>query len=224
MSTNSKDDIEAKTSLDSFEDERDLEILNNVQKRKRKKREMNPLFKDVEKTGKWGQVGKKEKIIVAVLVVIISIAGLAALVGILRSETDVSISQKKLNYVIQAFEENAHDGAMWDKKSMPRNVDFYSTIDSSAPARQRAMQWLLTIDEYEYKDASTATFRYAAASLYYALGGENWVNSSNWLSSNHQCDWYRLQCEVGSNSIVREVNLERNNCEYKQWYLLESEG
>lgn len=123
-------------------------------------------------------------------------------------------AETKLAAVLAAFESKSHTGALWDEVNMPDDISFYSTIDdASATASQRAMKWLLS-DEYQYSDEGTASFRFAVAALYYSLGGENWTDTTNWLSSNSACDWFGLKCEVGSTTLVREVSLDGNNCKY----------
>ena len=242
MTLDNKDDIEAKSPPpEGGEEEKQPETAaadddgnddgGEKKEEAKKKREKNPRFKDVEETGKWGEVGKKEIYCVVAIALLVVIAVVVVLVILLGGEdTNNSNSpiaqptlaptlppltaETKLAAVLAAFESKSHTGTLWDETNMPNDISYYSTIDdSSATANQRAMKWLLS-DEYQYSDEGTASFRFAVATLYYSLGGENWKDSTNWLSSNSTCDWYGLKCEIGSTTLVREVTLDGNNCKY----------
>lgn len=101
-------------------------------------------------------------------------------------------------------------------------VEFLSAIssdngealkDSTSP-QYAAMQWLLTSANIGvYKD-STLIQRYALASLYYATGGEQWLDSSSWLTDVSECEWYSSSdmgsiCDVDENLL--ELNLRGNS-------------
>lgn len=64
--------------------------------------------------------------------------------------------------------------------------------DSTDPI-VRAAVWLTSQDTTNAPEF--ALFRFALASLYYALGGDNWTDKSGWLSpSRHYCDWHGVEC------------------------------
>jgi len=191
----------------------------------KKKREKNPRFQDLEETGKWGDIGKKEKYIVTGIACLV-IIGVAVVLGITlgggsddtesppttlapTNEAVVMVTpQEKLDIVIEALEYSNYT----DASSLSNDASFYSSIDeSSASLQQRTMKWLLA-DEYEIpiEEPDKVSQRFALAYLYYSLGGEDWKNNEDWLSSKSTCDWARIECEIGSDA-VREVVLNENN-------------
>jgi hypothetical protein len=101
-------------------------------------------------------------------------------------------------------------------------VQFLSKISSdngealknSSSPQYAAMQWLLSSANIGiYKDA-TLIQRYALATLYYATGGEQWLDSSEWLTDASECDWYSSSdlgsiCDIDENLL--ELNLRGNS-------------
>lgn len=96
-------------------------------------------------------------------------------------------------------------------------VEFLSDISSDNGAalqdptspQYAAMQWLLSSDNIGvYKD-STLIQRYALATLYYATGGEQWTDSTSWLTDVPECAWY-TSSEMGSICDLEENLLELN--------------
>lgn len=47
----------------------------------------------------------------------------------------------------------------------------------------------------------------ALVDLYYATGGQNWLNQANWLQNNTPCNWYGISCSAGQ---VTSVVLDNN--------------
>jgi len=68
-------------------------------------------------------------------------------------------------------------------------VDAFDDINSP---QYKALQWI--------EDDSTSGIyslgfdrnvqRFALVTLYYSLDGDNWVDSKNWLTLKHECDWF----------------------------------
>lgn len=91
-------------------------------------------------------------------------------------------------------------------------VEFLSRISSDDGAalsdptspQYAAMQWLRSsANSGIYKD-STFIQRYSLATLYFATGGEQWSDSTAWLTNTSECEWYT------SSDLSRICDLEDN--------------
>jgi hypothetical protein len=137
------------------------------------------------------------------------------------SPSDYSISQV-LNSVLDEIEFSDVTNPLFD--AMLQSVDEYETFynfneadlfsfgEPIPAAQNRAMAWLLLDDantDLEFRDA---TVRFALASIYYQLSGTNWTNNDNWLSAEHHCEWYGIDCWGGAAGVaLSEVDLSANN-------------
>lgn len=54
--------------------------------------------------------------------------------------------------------------------------------------------------------------RYASVVLFSATVGENWTDSSGWLSAESECDWFGIECQDGSVSQVVLGTLLQSEC------------
>jgi len=70
---------------------------------------------------------------------------------------------------------------------------------------------LITIIYPSCPSLTPLTQREALIDLYERTGGTNWYNQENWLSSENECEWERVQCEDGVNVSV--LSLWQNNLE-----------
>jgi Leucine-rich repeat (LRR) protein len=208
------------------------EMANKPAENKTKKEQkLNPKFKDVQDTGKWGEIGKTEICMgvgLLFFVIIGAVVALALTSGEDEAPAEVeprpapmptasptmgpATPEVKLEIVIQALENSENVGTLADASSLPRDVAFYDGLatQDSAPAHQRAMSWLLSTEYDQYDDLEEYSLRFALASIYYQLGGETWERSTSWLSSTDICDWEGIACEIGSDEF-RELFLDRNN-------------
>lgn len=75
----------------------------------------------------------------------------------------------------------------------------------------KAMEWILykdpmkIVEKYSAQNASSSTHygsfrlhviqRFVLASLFYATGGEEWMNNSFWLSETNECNWTGIRCD-----------------------------
>ena len=60
-----------------------------------------------------------------------------------------------------------------------------------------AYDWITNVDTATdpCTDAASTVTRFALATLYYSSNGENWTDSTNWISSTaSQCTWYGITC------------------------------
>ena len=206
----------------------------------RTRREMNPKFKDVQETGKWGSISKVEIYIVLVLVILILGGVIAAVVVVVgnknknkKGTTNVVPAPPRPTHVPTAAPSAIPKLAQLDMvrttigannvtavllSNLSDTLVAYQNLqtDTTASPEDRAMSWLLFADQ---RDVSTEVVtRWAMAAIYYSLGGDSWLNKTNWLSdTDHVCDWYGSTCDrfktlqeldLGGNNLVGSIPLE----------------
>lgn len=193
--------------------------------------EKNQKFQDVETTGRWGSISKKEMIIVAaVLLAIIGgvVAAIMLLVVVSPDDTPAAPTppptaapsiraevapELQLPVILNAIKSNNHTNTALSPL-LPEDLSFYSpdkVADESQPPSVRAMSWILNVDPRDSApDDPWLVFRYAVVSIYFSFNGEGWIDQSNWLSDENACTWYGIICDR-FNNIVTEVDLTSNN-------------
>lgn len=83
-------------------------------------------------------------------------------------------------------------------------------VDGSAESL--ALDWLIHTDTSNTceDDGATMKERFILALLYYRMGGENWEDSSGWLSTNDHCtSWSLISCNDAGR--VQKISMNRNN-------------
>lgn len=215
------DNVNANTSTNSILVEEDPSKNPTV---KKKKREINPDFKDVEQTGSWGKIEKKEVYmvlaftLVLVMTAVITIAVLltgnkgtnnpsAALTTTSTTMTtkipstqegpsNTTTPEKQLAAIRQATEEHLHLQDSVD--FLPDDAAFFidKWANKTQPAQVRAASWIMFVDPLKVDHTSSWLLpRYALAVLYFGMTGSDWNNHTNWLTSEHCCDWYGVTCD-----------------------------
>jgi hypothetical protein len=201
-------------------------------KKKKPKREINPDYKDVHETGKWGQISRKEMYIV-LLVVVLVVAGVVAAVVVLTGKDDddkvitapplaekteaptaapiILAPEDSLIHMLAAIDKNNVAFTLIDD-ALPAEVEDVASYeglqdDPTATPASRAMSWLFFTDGQNVRDE--LIYRWALASIYYSMGGENWLNQDNWLSDKNICEWHGLDCDAFD--VLREIDLSNNN-------------
>jgi hypothetical protein len=172
------------------------------------KKEINPKFKDVRETGKWGSVSKTEVFLVVVAISLVVIGAVIAVVLIaIRSNQDPPSpagppptmpptqlsAEMELAQLKSAIDFGDFTFPIAD--ALSDNVEDYvgKMDDPTASAPERAMSWILT-NSMNNVPGDLVT-RWALASIYYSMGGENWVNKENWLSEESHCEWFGVECD-----------------------------
>jgi hypothetical protein len=199
----------------------------------KKQREKNSDFQDVEKTGKWGSISKKELIIMGVVLLAI-IGGVIAAVVVLTGGSDDDGASPTLPpktgaptpaptfppevdpnlqipVILQAVGANPFVNSSLSE--LPTDVTFYQgkAEDTSASALVRAMSWSLYGDKREPDaDSPWLVPRFALAALYYSLSGEQWTEQGDWLSYEHACDWKGVFCNF-QGAVINEITITKNN-------------
>jgi len=188
--------------------------------------EINPKFKDLQETGRWGTVSKAENIVVYIFV-LFSIVGalLAVWFGFIKdddadppsltkpmeSSTGSPTSVGRQSELLQVFQAmDSLDLTFSYKQDLPFDTAYYEGLmnDPAATSQERAMSWLLFQDEHD--QAADAAKRWALASLYFAWQGGNWLSADKWLSSVDVCEWEHIICNIQTGNI-REIDLQSNN-------------
>jgi hypothetical protein len=194
-----------------------------VKKTTKKKPEMNPKFKDVQETGKWGEMSNKEMFIAIAAFVLIVVAVVVVVVVVVLN-TDSTQAEfvpaptrapTPPPTTIPASEElaivrmNILNSPVTSPlaSDLPDDPSFYEGLmdDGSASPQQKAMEWLLYQDQL--KDPEESTLRWAMASIYYQMGGPNWASSEGWLSSDPVCEWEHVHCNAASGTL-QEIDLD----------------
>jgi hypothetical protein len=201
----------------------------NGKGKKTVKKEINPKFKDVRETGRWGEVSKKEIMAVGAFVVAIVIAVIVvAVIFLTKDKTPADLGTRAP--VFTPTMSPSMQPAPEDQLASVRNVTEvnpilatttlplllstvaeYQDLPSTAPAVQRAMAWLLFNDPaHEPADSAALILRFALAVLYFNNGGEAWTTSTNWLSGEDVCTWYGVECDRFGEKL-EEIDLTNNN-------------
>ena len=84
--------------------------------------------------------------------------------------------------------------------------------DAAQPPQVRAASWVLQAGPI-YNNNDNLIRRFALATIYYANGGTQWNNQTNWLTSSTQashCDWYGVVCCSNSRMLGAPVCLGPN--------------
>ena len=191
--------------------------------------EINPKFKDLQETGRWGTVSKTENIVVYIFV-LFSIVGalLAVWFGFIKdddSDADPSSVTKppmesstgsptsigRQSELLEVFQAMDSLGLLFSyEQDLPFDPAYYKDLmnEPAATPQERAMSWLLFQDERD--QAVDAAKRWALASLYYTWQGENWLSADKWLSSENVCEWEHIMCNIQTGNI-QEIDLQNNN-------------
>jgi hypothetical protein len=70
-------------------------------------------------------------------------------------------------------------------------------LDADTPQGQ-ARLWLIDSDPTNVDPCTYITLhqRYALATLYYASNGDEWIDNTEWLQGQHECDWTKVSCDA----------------------------
>lgn len=208
------------------------EAVEQPKKPKAKKLQINPDFKDVQDTGKWGSVSRKEIAIVVGVVAIILIAAAVVVALLLTKGGDDPVPNQEsaaptaapttYNSVFRSVDEkyNALLGLVGEHavtqgllETLPATAaDLYKSFGATAgmPPVIQAASWVIYHDESnkieEFGD------RFALASIYFSTKGDNWIADEYWLSDRSVCDWAGVRCSIIPGVYkVEEIDLSSNN-------------
>jgi hypothetical protein len=89
-------------------------------------------------------------------------------------------------------------------------------LDNTTSPQSQAFAWVLS-DVTQREDAEIET-RYVAATLFYSLGGDAWLDTHNFLSQSDVCEWNdslnedggQLQGIFCTNGEITELRLRKS--------------
>lgn len=194
---------------------------------------VNNNFKDVEETGKWGKVSKKELYFVGtltavlvtaiVIVVVVFVGGnrnssgangptagtMAPTPAPSASEATFESLQEKYDALVDAVATNPHTADLVNL--FPTEVNELRTLYTKEELHPaiRAASWILFNDPNKF--VGDMVDRFALVALFYATGGEDWFEAENWVTPAHACDWQHVTCKELGTRTLDEIDLSFNN-------------
>eukprot|EP00934_Nitzschia_sp_Nitz4_P009448 Nitzschia sp. Nitz4//scaffold31_size150131//32458//36173//NITZ4_002814-RA/size150131-augustus-gene-0.135-mRNA-1//-1//CDS//3329547617//9438//frame0 len=90
---------------------------------------------------------------------------------------------------------------------IPLLYESYDEVISSCTVRNQALVWLASANDSQFSDVLRSE-RFALANIFIGTGGESWVQSANWLSSQSACNWFGSTCIDGR---IEALTLSANN-------------
>lgn len=197
---------------------------------KNPKKEMNKDFKELQETGRWGAISKREiytvtgiglLVVIAVVVVVVVLATggdssptPATAVTPPPSPTPpptarvVLTPEEQLTIIRAATIDNAATSN--STSLLPEIVSLYvdKAADSSASPVVRAASWIMYDDPWD--DEEWLMIRYALAVLFYTTNGQSWSVNNGWLTDESACEWHGVRCDRFGRH-VEEIDLSENN-------------
>jgi len=94
---------------------------------------------------------------------------------------------------------------------LTRVVDVQEFDDISSSYYQAACSWMNFLEDKEEKDLSYSGLiqYFYLALVYFDTNGEEWTNSSLWITNVTFCDWHGIECDA--HDIVTSLRLPSNN-------------
>lgn len=143
---------------------------------------------------------------------LLAMATIGILLGVLlpgKEETNMDIPQEPTTTSIP--KEHSDLYALLSSVSL----DGGQALLNESTSQHRSFDWLASNTNFDSYSDEKKIQHYALATLYYSTNGDNWSNSSGWLSNNDECiDWYYHAEEPvcsGDSSTLIELNLWSNN-------------
>ena len=98
-------------------------------------------------------------------------------------------------------QEKPRDEAMFDVLSA---VTSGAELADPATPQGRAYEWILNGDRASLDPCTYPTVeqRYALATVYYGLNGDNWETNIGWLSGAQECFWQMVECDPDTDSVI----------------------
>lgn len=95
------------------------------------------------------------------------------------------------------------------------SVSGYEALSLQGSPQRRAVGWLSSIDQSDMEATDAGLLqRYILVVLYFATGGEQWIERENWLSASlHECQWSSaISCKTdpSNRQIVTGLDLSRH--------------
>ena len=79
-------------------------------------------------------------------------------------------------------------------------------LENDSSSESVALNWLITDDScYLCLGDDHLIQRYVSALFYFAVGGPTWIKLDGFLSSDDECKWFGIECNINGN--IEELNL-----------------
>ena len=202
-------------------------------KKPKKKVQKNRDFKDVEETGKWGAVSRKEILCVGTTLTLVVVGVLVGLFFKLserdnQSEQIIVGGPQTIQLEKSYLSKQEHyDDLVLKINEYPIVADvllqsFPEIVDDLAgeTVYAEAALWMMYTDSIPVKWERNIIPRFVMAVTYIANGGDNWVNLDNWMWEQEVCDWFGVTCD--GHGHITEIDLTSNGLTgtiHEAWHL-----
>eukprot|EP00542_Grammatophora_oceanica_P021627 CAMPEP_0194049380 /NCGR_PEP_ID=MMETSP0009_2-20130614/30549_1 /TAXON_ID=210454 /ORGANISM="Grammatophora oceanica, Strain CCMP 410" /LENGTH=353 /DNA_ID=CAMNT_0038695521 /DNA_START=90 /DNA_END=1151 /DNA_ORIENTATION=+ len=184
--------------------------------------------RDLQKTGRWGSVSQNEKYVLAAVAALIVIGGIVAVIVLLSGGSSgpaptlaptmsptnrpATTNEQQWSALQDVLRNNGILKSTSELIDMPiSDLDGQASNPSASP-QVRAASWVILEDERdEFHESKFLQWRFALATLYFALGGADWYNSDGWLGAGDVCDWYGVSCNFPNLDKIVTLDLTKNN-------------
>lgn len=95
------------------------------------------------------------------------------------------------------------EAALLESLSLVTDPSFLNDPGSS---QGMAAQWLLNTDPAQVDPCTYSTIlqRYALTTMYFSTNGDEWVDTTGWLTGTNECTWFGVSC---SSDLTTEITL-----------------
>lgn len=93
------------------------------------------------------------------------------------------------------------------------SLDGGAAVEDPSSPQHRAIRWLSNNAKLDDYPDTQRIQRYALAVLYYSTNGKSWLQDTNWMTDEPECDWFNKGvtfCDAVSKG-VSNLNLKDNN-------------
>lgn len=191
-------------------------------KKKKRAVQKNRDFKDVEETGKWGTVSRKEIIGVGTLLSLFLVGAAAGLYVWLSSDSGGDNNGPPTTNITDAkffLSKQEHYEDLINKINQRAPAEIAETLLQTFPASvddlggddaySEAAMWLFYTDEIPVKWERNVVPRFVLAATYIGNGGrDHWLFQDNWMSVKEVCDWHGVKCDM--HGRITEIDLSGN--------------
>lgn len=173
--------------------------------------EKNQRFQDLDETGQWGAITRREKIGAIALLSLITLGVVLGVVfGVVLKPADVELvpatdaptAAPTLTsyYAYERIKEASPSVTFPDDATELIG----SSINSAAPSQHKAAEYVLFTSPYDKPDL-TFMQHYALYVFYLETNGSGWTNSDNWPTGTDVCTFYGIQCDYTKEQVIKIV-------------------
>ena len=175
--------------------------------------EKNQRFQDLEETGQWGEITRKEKIGAGIILGLLAIGAILGVVfgvvlkpnPIVEVPGTVSPTASPTTADFYAYEliKQASPDVEWPED--PTTL-LGSAGNADAPSQYKAAEYLLYEDTANAKPGSLMFLqRYALHVFFLETNGNGWLKSDNWPTGSDICQFHGVMCDYTKTEVVKLV-------------------